>query len=181
MSEPNTSVQIATAMTYTSYKAIPISRSSYSYNSKSYKKNILNYDNESSLQRFLSTPFIGNSGKWEPPKVSRRKLIDSGCSDTMISQSTARNMRASESTTSVEFANGTTATSIGTSIVNIAENLAMNATVFEDGILTSDLISVSQIVNENNCDVLFTEEKVSTIDTDLLLTNNTTRRYQYQC
>ena len=96
--------------------------------------------------------------------MSRRILIDSGCSDSMISQSAAGEMQISESNTSIEFANGTTATSIGISRLNVAENLEVNAVVFKDGTLTSDLISVSQIVNENNCDGLFTSEKVSTIN-----------------
>jgi hypothetical protein len=36
--------------------------------------------------------------------------------------------------------------------------------VFDDSKLTSDLISVSQITNEKNCDVLFTDKKVIAID-----------------
>lgn len=64
----------------------------------------------------------------------------------------------------VEFANGTTATSIDTTNVSVSGKISVKAAVFTADYLTSDLISVSQIVNENKCDVLFPREKVSAID-----------------
>ena len=148
-------------MSYSRSNAIPYS--SYSSHSKVVDKSI-NYDNDLSLQRFLSTPFVGSSEKWKRPKVSRGRLIDSGCSDTMICKSTAGRIENVEPATTVEFANGSTASSIGTTETEIAGGLSMKALVFDDGVLTSDLISVSQIVNEENCDVLFTQETVSAID-----------------
>ena len=112
----------------------------------------------------MSTPFLGHAEKWERPRMSRRRLIDSGCSDSMISKSGSDKLDSHDPSVSVEFANGTTAISIGTTHLNVAGELSVKAVVFPDDVLTSDLISVSQIVNENNCDVLFTREKVSAID-----------------
>ena len=112
----------------------------------------------------MSTPFVGHAEKWARPKMSRRRLIDSGCSDTMISASGTENIDNHDSSVSVEFANGTTANSIGTTHLSVAGELSVKAVVFNDDVLTYDLVSVSQIVNENNCDVLFSEETVSAID-----------------
>ena len=103
----------------------------------------------------MSQPFIGSTEKWERPRVSRRRLIDFGCSDAMVSQSTVTTVcEESELTMNVEFANGSTATSIGTTETTVAEDLKVKAIVFENDVLTADLISVSQIVNEKKCDVL---------------------------
>ena len=77
----------------------------------------------------------------------------------MICRSSATTYGDSGPTTSVEFANGSTATSIGTTEIKVAGELKVKAIVFEDDALMADLISVSQIVNERNCDVLFSREK----------------------
>ena len=89
--------------------------------------------------------------------MSRLRLIDPGCPDTMICQSAARDIENSEPRMSVEFTNGSSATSMGTTQANVAGNLVGRAVVFADGALISDLISVSQI--ENHCNVLFIRDK----------------------
>jgi hypothetical protein len=82
----------------------------------------------------------------------------------MICRSSTTTYGDSGPTTSVEFANGSTATSIGTTEIKVAGELKVKAIVFEDDALMADLISVSQIVNEKNCDVLFSREKVSAVN-----------------
>ena len=94
-----------------------------------------------------------------------RRVIDSGCSDTMVSKSTVENCDDTDTPgTNVEFANGASATSIGTAETTVAGNIKLKAMVFEDNVLSADLISVSQIVNEQNCDVLFTPRKVTAMN-----------------
>ena len=94
-----------------------------------------------------------------------RRVIDSGCSDTMVSKSTVEKYDDTNIPgTNVEFANGASATSIGTAETTIAGDIRLKAMVFENNVLSADLISVSQIVNEQNCDVLFTPRKVTAMN-----------------
>ena len=76
----------------------------------------------------------------------------------------ARKILSSHPKINVEFANGASATSIGTTELTVADGVKVEAHVFEDGVLSADLISVSQIVNEQNCDVLFTSKRVTVMD-----------------
>ena len=134
-----------------------------SYSSKIVSYNKVTHVDDFSLQQFMKTPFVGSTERWERPKMGCRRVIDSGCSDTMISRATVENYDCDTDTAkiNVEFANGASATSIGTAETTVAINIKLEAMVFENGVLSADLISVSQIVNEQNCDVLFTPMKVT--------------------
>ena len=136
---------------------------SQSYSSKIVSYNKVTHVDDFSLQQFMKTPFVGSTERWERPKMGCRRVIDSGCSDTMISRATVENYDCDTDTAkiNVEFANGASATSIGTAETTVAGDIKLEAMVFENGVLSADLISVSQIVNEQNCDVLFTPMKVT--------------------
>ena len=94
----------------------------------------------------MSEPFVGSTEKWERPKMGCRRVIDSGCSDTMVSKSTVEKYDDTNIPgTNVEFANGASATSIGTAETTVAGDIKLSAMVFVGAEKMSHFVKQKQL------------------------------------